>query len=112
MGTLFLFYLKEYKTIKYILRTILHDDIDYSFLLDTVQRTNNIVFILSQFRRDVVDEECYNEYLKKLKYFTYLNTEKHEKKILDELEALYGSDARMIVGDWFIKTMVFIKHLS
>ena len=58
-------------------------------------------------RKELIDDNCHLMVPSKKN-----SKEKHEKKILDELEALYGSDARMIVGDWFIKTMVFIKHLS
>ena len=51
-------------------------------------------------RNYVVDEEKYNEYLKKLKYFEYINKRKHEKNVLDKLEKKYGKDAIMVVGDW------------
>ncbi len=51
--------------------------------------------------KDLIEEETkYNTYLQKLKWFLYLNTKKHENKILEDLRDKYGSDATMIVGDW------------
>ena len=38
--------------------------------------------------------------MRKLNWFAYINKQRHENKILNELEATYGKDAVMIVGDW------------
>jgi hypothetical protein len=42
----------------------------------------------------------YNEYVQKLKWFLYINKRRHEDKLLDEIEKVYGKDAIFIIGDW------------
>lgn len=51
-------------------------------------------------RNDVLKKDNYNEYIKRHKWYGYINRERHEEKILNELEELYGSDAIIILGDW------------
>ena len=58
------------------------------------------VKIKIKMRNFVMDELNYNMYMKKLKYFEYINKKNHENKILQELEDKYGKDATIIVGDW------------
>ena len=41
-----------------------------------------------------------NEYLNKLKWFGYLNKCRHEEKILQKIEKVYGKDYVFIIGDW------------
>jgi hypothetical protein len=42
----------------------------------------------------------YNKYVQKLKWFLYINKRRHEDKLLDEIEKVYGSDAEFVIGDW------------
>jgi hypothetical protein len=41
-----------------------------------------------------------SDYLNKLKWFSFVNTKRHEDKILNEIDRTYGRDAVFIVGDW------------
>ena len=45
----------------------------------------------------------YNEYVKKLKWFSYINKKRHEEEILNDIENIYGKDAIFVVGDWGAK---------
>ena len=40
------------------------------------------------------------EYLKKLKWYTYLNSRKHEDKLMNIIENEFGKDVKIIMGDW------------
>lgn len=40
------------------------------------------------------------EYMKKLKWFGYLNKRRHEDMMLSRIEKTYGSNAVFIIGDW------------
>lgn len=51
-------------------------------------------------RREIIKEKNYNEYIKKLKWFSHVNKKRHENKMLNELKTIYGKDAIMIIGDW------------
>ena len=42
----------------------------------------------------------YNKYLQKLKWFGYMNKQRHENKLLNDLEKVYGKEATFIFGDW------------
>ena len=42
----------------------------------------------------------YDEYLRKLKWFGYINKRRHEDKLLNRLEDYYGKDSIFIMGDW------------
>ena len=52
----------------------------------------------------------YNEYVKKLKMNTYINLRRHEDKLLDELENIFGKNAIMIIGNWSKQTG--LKYIS
>ena len=54
--------------------------------------------------------EKYNKYLQKIKWFRYINKQRHESKLLDELEEIYGKDAIFMFGDWSGKNS--IKRIS
>ena len=51
-------------------------------------------------RKDIIEEENYNKYLKKLNWHTYINKQRHEDTILNEIEKVYGKNASIIIGDW------------
>ncbi len=54
-------------------------------------------------RREVVNIKEgieYNAYVKKLKWYGYINTQRHEDELLNELEKVYGKEAIFIIGDW------------
>ena len=42
----------------------------------------------------------YNEYITRMKWYSYINKKRHEDKILNEIENVYGEDAIFIIGDW------------
>ena len=42
----------------------------------------------------------YEKYLKKLTFFTYINTKRHEDKLSSKLKKTFGENARLIIGDW------------
>jgi len=42
----------------------------------------------------------YNKYVQKLKWFGYMNKQRHESQLLKEIEKIYGSDAIIAFGDW------------
>ena len=52
----------------------------------------------------------YNEYVKKLNWFGYINKKRHEDELLNEIEKVYGSDAVFVIGDWGAKGR--IKRIS
>ena len=45
----------------------------------------------------------YNKYVQKLKWFGYINKQRHEDKLLNDIEDVYGKDAIFIFGDWSAK---------
>ncbi len=64
-------------------------------------------------KSQIVDQENmkeYNNYLKKIKWFGYINKQRHESKLLDEIEEIYGKDSKFIFGDWSEKNN--IKRIS
>ena len=52
----------------------------------------------------------YNEYIKKLKWFAYINKKRHEDKLLNEIEKIFGIDAIFVIGDWSRKDG--LKYIS
>ena len=50
-------------------------------------------------KNKINNEKTYNEYLKKLKWFSYVSTKRHEDKLLNELENKYGKSI-FIIGDY------------
>lgn len=42
----------------------------------------------------------HNEFLRKIRWYGYINKQRHEEKLLNELESIYGKDAVFIIGDW------------
>ncbi len=61
-------------------------------------------------RKLIMDEKNYQTYLQKLSWFLYINKQKHESKIMNELKTKYGKDSIMIIGDWGDKNK--IKYMS
>ena len=49
---------------------------------------------------ELKEEKTYINKLDQLHWYSYINTERHEDKILNEIEEIYGKDAIFIVGDW------------
>ena len=67
--------------------------------------TNSKIFkkyikIKSKMRNQIIDGKIYDNYLKKLKWFSYINKRRHEDRIMNELKGIYGKDAIFILGDW------------
>ena len=52
----------------------------------------------------------YNDYLRKLRWFGFINKKRHEDNMLNEIEKVYGKDAIFIIGDWGNKGR--LKHIS
>jgi hypothetical protein len=53
-----------------------------------------------EFRNKITQEKTYNEYLKRLKWYMYINTIRHTDKIVHEIKAFAGEDATLVIGDW------------
>ena len=53
-----------------------------------------------EFRNKITQEKTYNEYLKRLKWYMYINTIRHTDKIVNEIKAFAGEDATLVIGDW------------
>jgi hypothetical protein len=51
-------------------------------------------------KKKINEERKYDEYLRKLKWHSYINNQKHESKIMNEVANKYGKDTTMIIGDW------------
>ena len=49
---------------------------------------------------DLKEEVTYVDKLDQLNWYSYINTRRHEDRILNELEEIYGADAIFIIGDW------------
>lgn len=57
-------------------------------------RTNKI-------ERKEIDELIeYNKYVQKLRWFGYINKQRHEDELLNDIEEVYGKDAVFVFGDW------------
>lgn len=62
------------------------------------------------FWKAIKKENSYQKYLQKLNWFQYINTRKHENRILNELQEKFGRNAVIVTGDWSGKGN--IKHIS
>lgn len=63
---------------------------------------------LETISKNTADE--YKRYLRKLRWFSYINTRRHEDQLLNELIHKYGEGAVFICGDWDQQTG--IKRIS
>ena len=45
----------------------------------------------------------YNKYVQKLKWFGYVNKQRHEQKLLNDIEEVYGKNTIFVFGDWGAK---------
>ena len=52
------------------------------------------------FKNKVLNETNYNNYLKKLNWYSYINRQKHESKIVNEIKNKFGEESVIIIGDW------------
>ena len=51
-------------------------------------------------RKLIIEEESYNKYVNKLKWFSYINRQKHENKLINKIKSIYGKDITIVLGDW------------
>ena len=51
-------------------------------------------------RKLIIKEESYNKYVNKLKWFSYINRQKHENKLINKIKSTYGKDTTIVLGDW------------
>ena len=56
-----------------------------------------------------INASKYNTYIKKLKWHAYINKKRHEDKLLNEIESIYGK-ATYVIGDWSDKCK--LKYIS
>lgn len=42
----------------------------------------------------------YNKFIRKLKWFSYINKQRHEDELLNKLEKIYSKNAIFVFGDW------------
>ena len=54
--------------------------------------------LLKNIGNKMMDE--YNKYLMKMRWYAYINKQRHEDNILNEIEETYGGDATFVIGDW------------
>jgi hypothetical protein len=59
-----------------------------------------------ELREKIIEEEKYNEFVKKMRWYGYINKRRHEDKLLDEIENVYGKEAIFIIGDWSAKDRI------
>jgi hypothetical protein len=63
------------------------------------------------FRKHIVKDDKYNDYINKLKWHAFINKrrlrklsrpsrDRHEDNLLNQLTAVYGKDTKMVIGDW------------
>ena len=62
-------------------------------------------------------EYVWSEYYNKLKWFSYINKQRHEANLINKLKNTFGEEAVFIIGDWsdsgklkFISTRIGIKR--
>ena len=51
-------------------------------------------------RKLIIKEESYNKYVNKLKWFSYINRQKHENKLINKIKSIYGKEPTIVLGDW------------
>ena len=73
--------------------------------LDVNDKDNVNKFVQKNIEVEKYKQECgqgteYNKFLRKLRLYAYINKQRHEAELLNELEKLYGSDAVFLFGDW------------
>ena len=59
---------------------------------------------------ELKDGTEYNRYLRKLKWYSYINKQRHESELLNEIEKIYGKDAIFTFGNW--STTKGIRRIS
>ena len=78
---------------------------DEEFLIDAKNFIN--LYELVEIDRNL---KIYNTYMKKLKWYAYINKRRHEDNLLNELDNIYGKNATYIMGDWSNKGK--LKYIS
>ena len=58
---------------------------------------------------ELLFDKYLNEKFRKYKWFSYLNTVKSNKKMVDDIEKKYSKDHIIIIGDWSVKKQM--KHM-
>ena len=61
-------------------------------------------------RTQLNNEHLWNDYVNKLRWFGHINRQRHEDKLLNILEKIFGSDAIFVLGDWSKRGC--IKYIS
>jgi hypothetical protein len=51
-------------------------------------------------RKLIITEKTYNNYINKLKWYSYINRQKHESNLINKIKSVYGDDITIILGDW------------
>lgn len=59
---------------------------------------------------DLQEEKNYLNKLSQQRWYAYINTKRHEAKILNEVVKIYGENSRIIMGDW--SKGACIKYIS
>lgn len=80
----------------------------YNKMKDTLTKTTNLEkfseYLKWKFKlikcmgKERLDEV--SNYMNKLKWYSYINTKRHEDKILNEIVKRFGQDTVFIIGDW------------
>jgi len=73
---------------------------EYSHKSVNSKKFNEYVKKKVSFKGLVKDEETYNNYLKKLNWYMFINSKRHEDKITNEIETFIGKKGTIVIGDW------------
>jgi predicted transcriptional regulator YheO len=73
---------------------------EYSKKSVNIKTFNEYIKRKINMKRMIRNEKSYNEYLKKLNWYQYINTQRHTDKIVNEIKEFMGDGSTLIVGDW------------
>jgi hypothetical protein len=51
-------------------------------------------------KKELLNNETYNKYLQKMRWYSHINKVRHENKLINEIKEKCGKNTILIVGDW------------
>ena len=63
-------------------------------------KAEKFVKIKLKLKHAIGKEKNYNDYLRKLNWYSYINKRRHEDKLLNNIKEMYRENATIIIGDW------------
>ena len=73
-------------------------DNEHKIILDHIKNNIN--------KKEIRSAINYNKYTQKLRWFSYINKQRHECNILNDIEDVYGKNSIFVVGDWSAKSKI------